>query len=706
MQSRMKSITAVIVLIVSMSLAHSAVYASPVETGENASTVWGCRDCVDTCTPVAVKSDGSPLKMSYTGAANVVAISYDVPINNNRYNYSEGSVRSTAFVDTEARTVSNTSVHSNAEDKSGVRVIVMFKDKTDTELIKEYQGEIKRSYKIIPAVAAVLPEKGRVYALVRDNPCIAYIEPDYEIQAMEDLPWGVNSINAELVWNGAEGSCEVVQGKNAGSGIDISVIDTGIDYSHPELADNYKGGYDFVNDDADPKDDNGHGTHCAGIIAAGANGEGIVGIAPEANLYAIKALDSEGNGYISDVISGIEWSVKNNMKIISMSIGSTQDSTAFRDACDKAYNAGLLLVASTGNTGNAAGTGDTVTYPGKYDSVIAVAATDNANNRASFSGTGADVELAAPGVSIYSTYLDSGYAAKSGTSMACPHVAGTAALVWAAYSNYSNVQVRERLQETTEDLGMTGKDDKFGYGMINAKKAAYGATSDTTPPASIDKIEVSSRGENGIKWIWSNPPDVRYTMVFLNGIWMTNTTNTQYYGWGLKSNTSYEMGTHTVDEAGNVNTTWVNHTAKTEEGATIVPQSSTASYSTPLYYSGKTSYIKPKTAPVSNNSTYKRVSPVRAEPVNKYYTKTIYNGAASNNIYSFQEQGKSETGYYTKTTYNGAASNNRASFVDSTSDTGKERQTAIYTDYKYPRVYYIKSTNVTAGSGTRVVYKV
>ena len=675
----MKSITAVIVLIVSMSFALSAVYASPVETGENASTVWGCRDCVDTCTPVAVKSDGSPLKMSGTGAANVVAISYDVPINNNRYNYSEGSVRSTAFVDTEARTVSNTSVHSNAEDKGGVRVIVMFKDKTDTELIKEYQGEIKRSYKIIPAVAAVLPEKGRVYALARDNPGIAYIEPDYEVQTMEDLPWGVNSINAELVWNGAEGSCDVVQGKNTGSGVDISVIDTGIDYSHPELADNYNGGYDFVNDDADPKDDNGHGTHCAGIIAARANGEGIVGVAPEANLYAVKALDSEGNGYISDVISGIEWSVKNNMKIISMSIGSTQDSTAFRDACDKAYNAGLLLVASTGNKGNADGTGDTVTCPGKYDSVIAVAATDSANNRASFSGTGSDVELAAPGVSIYSTYLDSGYAAKSGTSMACPHVAGTAALVWAAYSNYSNVQVRERLQETAEDLGMTGKDDKFGYGMINAKKAAYGATSDTTPPASIDKIEVSSRGENGIKWIWSNPPDVCYTMVFLNGIWMTNTTNTQYYGWGLKSNTSYEIGTHTVDEAGNVNTTWVNHTAKTEEGATIVPQSSTASYSTPLYYSGKTSYIKPKTTPVSNNSTYKRVSPVLAKPVNRYYTKAIYNGAASNN---------------------------RASFVDSTSDTGKERQTAIYTDYKYPRVYYLKSTNVTAGSGTRVVYKV
>jgi len=679
MQSRMKPITAVIVLIVSMSFALSSVYASPVETGENASSVRGCRDCVDTCTPVAVKSDGSPLKMGYTGAANVVAISYEGPINNNRYNYSEGSGRSTAFVDTEARTVSNTSVHSNAEDKSGVRVIVMFKDKTDTELIKKYQGEIKRSYKIIPAVAAVLPEKGRVYALVRDNPGIAYIEPDYEVQAMEDLPWGVNSIDAEFVWNGAEGSCEVVQGKNTGSGIDISVIDTGIDYNHPELADNYNGGYDFVNDDADPKDDNGHGTHCAGIIAAGANGEGIVGVAPEANLYAVKALDSGGNGYISDVISGIEWSVKNNMDIISMSIGSTQDSTAFRDACDKAYNAGLLLVASTGNTGNAAGTGDTVTYPGKYDSVIAVAATDSANNRASFSGTGSDVELAAPGVSIYSTYLDSGYAAKSGTSMACPHVAGTAALVWAAYSNYSNVQVRERLQETAEDLDLTGKDDKFGYGMINAKKAAYGATPGTTPPASIDDLTVSSRGKNGIKWIWSNPPDVCYTMVFLNGIWMTNTTTTQYYGWGLKSNTSYVIGTHTVDEAGNVNTTWVNHTAKTEEGATIVPQSSTASYSAPLYYSGRTSYIKPKTTPVSNNSTYRRVSPVQAEPVNGYYTKAIYNGAASNN---------------------------RASFVDSTLDTGKERQTAIYTDYKYPRVYYLKSTNVTTGSGTRVVYKV
>ena len=655
-------ITIVLIVSAGIALSYPAVSASPMITGTNVFTVRGYNsDCVDShaITPITVNNKIKSLSQSSDCIATRNKAPYDVPIGINTSDHPVGSLNITA------------TGNEHADDKKKVRVIVMFREKPDTELIRAYSGEIKRSYKIIPAVAAVLPERAEVYALERDNPSIAYIEPDYEVQTMDTLPWGVDRINAELVWNGADGKSDVTEGRNTGSGIDISIIDTGIDYNHLDLADNYKGGYDFVNDDADPMDDCGHGTHCAGVIAAEANGDGIVGTAPEAHLYAVKALDNKGQGYMSNVIAGIEWSVKNNMNIVSMSIGSTQDSTALREACDKAYDAGLLLVASSGNNGNADGTDDTVTYPGRYASVIAIAATDSGNKRASFSGTGPAVEFAAPGVGIYSTYLDNAYTTKSGTSMACPHVTGTAALIWSAYPNFTNAQVRAQLQETAEDLGVAGKDDEFGYGLVNAKKAAYVSTPDNAPPASIDNLKVSSRSETGIMWGWSNPPDMdfHYTMVFLNGIWVTNTSNTYYYAKGLRQNTSYEIGTHTVDEAGNVNAAWVNHTAKTEDEA-VLSQSSTSSYSPSLYYGGRAFYIKPKTTPVSNNLSYRRISPVQGKQVSRYYTKAIFNRTACNSISSF--------GVYSQ-------------------DTGKERRTAIYTGYKYPRVC-LKSTNVTASN--------
>jgi len=351
------------------------------------------------------------------------------------------------------------------------RVIVGFKEKPDTELIKEHGGEIKHKYNIISAIAASLPEKA-IDAL-KNNPHVAYIERDYEVQAIEDsLPWGVDRIDAELVWNGTEGGCDITEGGNAGFCINISVLDTGIDYNHLDLADNYKVfGYDFVNGDTDPMDDNGHGTHCAGIIAAVDNDIGVIGVAPEAGLYAVKVLDSSGSGYVSDVIAGIEWSVNNSMNIISMSLGSDSDSTTLHDACNAAYSAGLVLVAAAGNDGNPGGSGDNVDYPARYENVIAVAATDSNNNKAKSSSTGPAVELAAPGVDIYSTCWDDPYATKSGTSMACPHVTGTAALVWNGYPEYNNTQVRQRMQETAEDIGVAGKDTKYGYGLVNASEA-------------------------------------------------------------------------------------------------------------------------------------------------------------------------------------------------------------------------------------------
>jgi subtilisin/minor extracellular protease Epr len=352
-----------------------------------------------------------------------------------------------------------------------VPVIISFKDKAHPEIVQPH-GKVKYSYKHIPAVAADLPEQA-IENLKKNNK-ITYIEPDYKVSALgETIPWGITKIGAPLVHANV----------NKGTGINVAIIDTGINYNHPDLSGNYKGGYDFANDDADPLDDNGHGTHCAGIIAAADNDIGVIGVAPEVDLYSLKVLDSTGSGYISDVIAAIEWAIEtrkdtdtsNDIQIISMSFGSNSGVTAFETACSQAYGSGILLVAAAGNDGNTRGTGNSVDYPAAYSSVIAVAATDSMNKRASFSSTGPTVELAAPGVNILSTY-ENDLTSLSGTSMACPHVVGTAALVLAANPSFTNGNIRNRLAKTATDLGTRGRDNLYGYGLVNAKAAAAVST--------------------------------------------------------------------------------------------------------------------------------------------------------------------------------------------------------------------------------------
>ena len=347
-----------------------------------------------------------------------------------------------------------------AQPSEKLPVIIKFNGKIDAALIRAYGGDIKYEYTIISAIACSLPEQA-IDAL-RRNPNIEQIEPDGKVYAIgETLDWGVDRIDAELV-----------HPYNTGAGIKVAVIDTGIDYNHPDLTANYKGGYDFVNLDTDPFDDNGHGTHCAGIIAAIDNDIGVIGVAPNAYLYAVKILDSAGSGSESNLIAAIQWAVNNGIQIVSMSLGADGASSSLEAACKAAEDAGVLLVAAAGNDYRAIGRRElnTVDYPGRFDSVIAVGATDINNDKASFSSTGPDVEIAAPGVYILSTY-PGGYAIASGTSMACPHVAGVAALIFASGVESAS-EVRTILQATADDLGNTGRDYWYGYGLVDADEAA------------------------------------------------------------------------------------------------------------------------------------------------------------------------------------------------------------------------------------------
>lgn len=247
-----------------------------------------------------------------------------------------------------------------------------------------------------------------------------------------------------------------------GEGIEIAVLDTGIDLGHPDLKANVRGGVDLVNRDDVPQDDNGHGTGVAGILAAAQDGRGLIGVAPGIKLWAVKMLRYDEQGSIADLIRGIEWAVDQGVEIINMSLGTNEDNPALHEAIKAAYARGVLLVAASGNQG------DRVLYPAAYPEVIAVAATDKRDRRAWFSNMGPQVELAAPGAELLTTGLEGGYQVVNGTSFAVPHVTGTAALLFATGLRDAQA-VRQRLAQSAEDLGLSLSAQ--GYGLVDAERA-------------------------------------------------------------------------------------------------------------------------------------------------------------------------------------------------------------------------------------------
>lgn len=279
---------------------------------------------------------------------------------------------------------------------------------------------------------------------------------------VQTLPWGIDRIDADLAW--------VI---SSGSGIKVAVVDTGIDVKHPDLRDNVKGGVSTVGYTRSYNDDNGHGTHVAGIAAAADNTFGVVGVGPQIYLYGVKVLDRRGSGYLSDVIEGLDWAIANNMQVVNMSLGTSSDIQSFRDAVKRVNDAGITQVAAAGNSGGS------VIFPAAYSEVIAVSATDQTDTLASWSSRGPEVDLAGPGVNIYSTYKGQTYKILSGTSMASPHVAGAAALVLTQTAkcdldgsgDCNPAEVQQRLETTAEDLGDAGRDNLYGAGLVDAEKA-------------------------------------------------------------------------------------------------------------------------------------------------------------------------------------------------------------------------------------------
>lgn len=272
-----------------------------------------------------------------------------------------------------------------------------------------------------------------------------------------EIPWGIARVNAAAAWNTTEGA-----------GVNVAVVDTGIDLNHPDLAANIAGGYNAVDPDVQPMDDNGHGTHVAGTIAALRDNKGVAGVAPKARLYAVKVLDASGSGSYSGIIAGIEWCAKNNIKVINMSLGGPSGSSALAKAMKVAAKAGITIICAAGNDG-----GD-VAYPASYPEAVAVSASDSADALAYFSNRGPKIEFVAPGVNVKSTYMGGRYKSLSGTSMACPHVAGLAALAIAAGASNPEA-VKAALKAAAVPLPKLTVEEQ-GNGMIDAGKFARPGT--------------------------------------------------------------------------------------------------------------------------------------------------------------------------------------------------------------------------------------
>ncbi|PHR64049.1 MAG: peptidase S8 [Idiomarina sp.] len=337
-------------------------------------------------------------------------------------------------------------------------------------MVEKAGGKVKVSMRHNLAIAAEMSAKDM--KRFEKNPNVEFIEVDQKRRFMaQTVPYGINMVQANLVDDSVASA--------AAGGKKICVIDSGLDLPHEDMGTRF----DTINgtnnsgtgnwyDEGGP-----HGTHVAGTIAALNNGLGVRGvIGSNPNMHIVKVFNASGWGYSSSLVAAIETCADNGSDVVNMSLGGGGSSQTEANAMQNLFNQGVLLIAAAGNDGSAYSSTDAMSYPASYNAVMSVAAVDSNKALASFSQKNSQVEIAAPGVNVLSTYPEGtgsqgNYGNMSGTSMASPHVAGVAALVWSHHPTCSAAQIRDALNDSAEDLGSAGRDVKFGYGLVQAKDA-------------------------------------------------------------------------------------------------------------------------------------------------------------------------------------------------------------------------------------------
>lgn len=305
--------------------------------------------------------------------------------------------------------------------------------------------------------------------------------PNFSVQQLvvacaETMDWSLKAFGIPDLW-----------AKTTGKGVRVAVLDTGCALLHPDLKNQIEDAADFTGSKVGPGDTNGHGTHCCGVVAASRNEVGTVGVAPEVRLLVGKVLNDSGVGSAETIIKGINWATDHGADIISMSFGSSSSDPGIKKAIEYANSKNVLLIAAAGNEGPGP---RTVGYPARYPQVLSVAAVDPNKKVAPFSSRGPEVDIAAPGVDILSTYPPKNYAKLSGTSMATPFVSAVIALLLAYDKKRgvkrikNSVDLIKYVKDTALDAGDFGFDNDYGWGLINPKGLILGQSA-----SSYDKLK-------------------------------------------------------------------------------------------------------------------------------------------------------------------------------------------------------------------------
>lgn len=344
-------------------------------------------------------------------------------------------------------------LHSLAINNNKSDYLITFNNKIDEKLIQKHEGIIEETY--FETIANIKIPQNKIKEL-KKNPKIKSIELNENVRAFEQKnDWGINFLNIPFIQKNHK-----LTGKN----ISIAILDTGIDMNHEDL--NIRRSISFIEGTNGYDDESSHGTHISGIIGAKDNKIGIIGVAPSSQIYSLKVLDAKENGKYSNIIQAIEWSIKNNIKIISMSFGGYQKSDALETAINKAHEKNIILISSSGNTGFF--DEDTITYPAKYKNVISVGAINSQKERWFASSQGNKIDIMAPGEKILSTSPKQKYEIKSGTSMAAAYVTGSISLLLEKKPTLTNIEVENILKKTATPIGIPFE---YGNGLINIEKA-------------------------------------------------------------------------------------------------------------------------------------------------------------------------------------------------------------------------------------------
>ncbi|MDQ8734837.1 S8 family peptidase [Paenibacillus sp. LHD-38] len=481
------------------------------------------------------------------------------------------------------------------------RYIIKYKDKKKVkQALEKKDKKPEKEYKHLSFMTAKLTQTE--FETFSKDENIEYIEKDHPIEVMNEIVDTEGDTSTPTTQQSEDdlytdnikkvGAWEAHNEGFYGEGIKVAVLDTGIDKESPELQ--IAGGISFAPEESDYDDFNGHGTAVSGIISAIQDDRGFIGISPSIELYAVKVLNTEGIGTYSQAIQGIDWAIDQSMNVISMSFGNTADSQALQQAITAADSQGILIVAAAGNQGIGE---ETELYPARYSQVLSAGAINETNQRASFSSTGSQLDLVAPGSNILSIGLNGESTTQSGTSMAAPHVTGAAAALWASDPTLTNQDVKQKLLDTATSLG---EPNEYGKGLVNLAKA-LGLSEGPHVTKPVEKSEIE-KFDSEILVMSKMLINLRDHAIQIDDISLAKQIDNDYNSLIISNNELYfsqeiPVSKDAVAQAQSLNAYYSNHKIELEKLKTVYEQT-IADYTAKL-----PAFIESETEPLSTLSS-------------------------------------------------------------------------------------------------------